>query len=66
MLKQMQEQISKISMPEEWSPVVFAQMTKWENKQRKEMQILAHKIEFSLSETQMKLDKLVNGFLSMG
>ncbi len=62
-LQQMQEQISKISMPEEWSPVVFAQMTTWENEERKELQILAHKIEFSLSETQMKLDKLVNGFI---
>ena len=62
-LKQMQEQILKVSMPEEWSPVVFAQMTKWENEERKGMQITAQKIEFSLSETQMKLDKLVNGFL---
>ena len=62
-LEQMKEQLLKISMPEEWSPVVFAQMTKWENEERKEMQITAQKIEFSLSETQMKLDTLVNGFL---
>ncbi|MCW3070915.1 MAG: Recombinase [Bacteroidetes bacterium] len=62
-LQQMQEQILKVAMPEEWSPVVFTQMTKWENEERKERQIIAQKIEFSLSETQMKLDKLVNGFV---
>ncbi len=61
--EQIKTQLQEISLPDSWSPVVFAQMATWEDEERKNLQVYAQKVEITLAEIQMKLDKLVGGFL---
>ena len=63
MAEQMRAELQKISLPEAWAQFFFAEMEKYETDERKNLQVYLRQAELAISETQMKLDKLVSGFL---
>jgi len=63
MLKQIRGLLQKVSLPEGWGSAAFTQLERWEEEERGKLQSFAQKQAHTLTETQTKLDKLVNGFL---
>lgn len=62
-LKQVCGLLQKVSLPDRWVTAAFAQLEWWEEEERGKLQSFAQKLANDLSETQNKLDKLVNSFL---
>ena len=62
-LKQIRGLLQKVSLPDGWVSAAFAQLERWEEEERRKLQSFAKNQAHTLTETQTKLDKLVNGFL---
>ena len=63
MQNQIREVLQMVALPDEWADKMLAKVEVWEKEEQKNLVSFAQNIETKISDTEEKLDKLVNAFL---
>ena len=61
--EQLQKEISKVALCEDWKEKMLAQVEIWEKETRKSSHIFVQNLETKIKQINEKLDKLINAFL---